>query len=258
ESEFLTETDQVESKLIDKEPFNEETSTSDEIASSSQNNTKKLRKKALYATNRAPVRDFLWETDDGGNICQLCKQPFGSQTAISTINRHFETFHPSEFSLIRQPDAMIELLKEMNIGQKLLGITTDNAANMIAMGRVLKIKMDYEFNNNNVQHFRCGAHVLNIIVEEGIKLVKINTQHAVANSMRVKATSYWAHLNESSTISGLLDPCNKLSTYEINEREQAINKLHEIYKNYKPAEENKPSPPLPLSTTTIKSTRELF
>ncbi|CAG8823980.1 16100_t:CDS:1, partial [Racocetra fulgida] len=48
---------------------------------------------------------------------------------------------------------IIELLKEMGIGQKLLEVTTDNAANMLAMRCVLKEKMNNEFSNPNVQHF---------------------------------------------------------------------------------------------------------
>ncbi|CAG8814852.1 4285_t:CDS:1, partial [Racocetra fulgida] len=75
-------------------------------------------------------------------------------------------------SYCNEPGNMIiELLKKMGIGQKLLGVTTDNAVNMLAMGRVLKEKMNNEFSNPNIQHFRCGAYVLNIIVEEGIKSV---------------------------------------------------------------------------------------
>ncbi|CAG8759443.1 11820_t:CDS:1, partial [Racocetra fulgida] len=69
-----------------------------------------------------------------------------------------------------------------------------------------------------------------------------------------KFTSYWAHLNESSTISGLLDPCNKLSTFDIYKREQAINKLHELHKKYRPTKENQPF----LPPTTTKSTCTLF
>ncbi|CAG8780600.1 10819_t:CDS:2, partial [Racocetra persica] len=162
----------------------------------------------------------------------------------------------------------------MNIGHKLIGVTTDNASNMIAIGRVLKERMHNEFSNINVQHFRCGAHILNIIVEEGIKSVNdlrlifrgliihlnnnenlvINTQHAVANAMKVKFMSYWAHLNESSAILGLLDPHNKLSTYDITECEQTINKLHEVYQIYKLPEEKKLLPP----TTATKSTQRFF
>ncbi|CAG8791034.1 4186_t:CDS:2, partial [Racocetra persica] len=59
---------------------------------------------------------------------------------------------------------------------------------------------------------------------------EINSQYTVASAMKGKFTSYWAHLSESSTISGLLDLCNKLSTFDIYERKQAINKLHELYK----------------------------
>ncbi|CAG8823044.1 9452_t:CDS:1, partial [Racocetra fulgida] len=51
---------------------------------------------------RAPVRDYLMELDDSGNECKVCKQTFGSQTAILTINRYFEAFHPAEFTLIKQ------------------------------------------------------------------------------------------------------------------------------------------------------------
>ncbi|CAG8761029.1 3427_t:CDS:2, partial [Racocetra persica] len=82
----------------------------------------------------------------------------------------------------------------------------------------------------------------------------INTQHAVANAMKVKFILYWAYLNELSAISGLLDPHNKLSTYNITEREQTINKLYEVYQIYKPPEEKKPLPPI----TATKSTRRFF
>ncbi|CAG8450492.1 5027_t:CDS:2 [Racocetra fulgida] len=84
---------------------------------------------------------------------------------------------------------------------------------------------------------------------------EVNTQHAVANTMKTKFVSYWVFLNELSTISGLLDSHNKLSTYEVNEHEQVINKLYKVYENYKPAEENKLlSPPATKSTCEEVST----
>ncbi|CAG8771019.1 15724_t:CDS:2, partial [Racocetra persica] len=89
-----------------------------------------------------------------------------------------------------------------------------------------------------------------IIYLNNNKNPEINSQYAVASTMKGKFTSYWAYLSESLTISGLLDPCNKLSTFDIYEHEQAINKLHELHKKYKPIEENKPL----LPPTTTKST----
>ncbi|CAG8481024.1 16658_t:CDS:2, partial [Racocetra persica] len=291
-----------------KETFSKEISTGDEIAFSSLDNIEKThQKKNIYivsANKQAPVRDYLSSIDDdGGNICKLCKQEFGSLTAISTINQHFQNFHLAEFTKIRQlksrrldlygpndkykkmnhilldlilfnethtainqADAIIGILKKINFGQKLLGITTDNAINMLAIGHILKEKISDEFDNQDVQHFCYGVHILNIIVEEGIKSIskeisktrddlrmvfrslithlnnnenpEVNTQYAVASAMKTKFVSYWVHLNKSLTISNLLDPHNKLSTYVVNKYEQAINILHEVYENYKPAEEN--------------------
>ncbi|CAG8704206.1 18118_t:CDS:2, partial [Racocetra fulgida] len=160
-------TDQFEFELINNE--------SPSSPSSPTNNPRKAQIK--YIQNCAPVRDYLNELDDGSNEYKVCKQAFGNQTAISTINRHFEAFYPSEYAIIKQPSAM-----------------------------------------------------------------------------KGKFTSYWAHLNESSTISGLLDLCNKLSTFDIYERDQAINKLHELHKKYKLTEENNSLPP----PTTTKATRILF
>ncbi|CAG8629352.1 5787_t:CDS:2, partial [Cetraspora pellucida] len=370
----------------------------------------------------APLR--LPFEDDGGNICKLCKQEFGNQTAISTINRHFQNFHLAEFTkisqhksrrldpygpnnkykvdilnnkllkwvvvnqqsfllaknaefnnflkkldpcyrlpcqqtlstwvgqdyiknknkikfflntiqskisitidgwtsctqqpyitvtahwvnsdwkmnrilldlipfneihtAINQSDTIIEILKKMDFGQKLLGIMIDNAANRIAMGRILKEKISNEFASNqtlkpsypNDQEWNIIVVILEPIYHATVMLSsstlltqgdhrivfcslimhlnnnenpKVNTQHVVVSAMKTKFASYCVHLNKSSTILGLLDPHNKLSTYVVNEREQAINMLYKVYENYKPAEENK----LPSQLAT-KSMREIL
>ncbi|CAG8647251.1 22755_t:CDS:2 [Cetraspora pellucida] len=82
--------------------LHEETSTSDEFAPLSLDNTNESQKKISSTHNRAPVRDYLLPTSDGGKRCKLCEQTFGNLTVISTINRHFQNFHPSEFIKIKQ------------------------------------------------------------------------------------------------------------------------------------------------------------
>ncbi|CAG8771390.1 17507_t:CDS:2 [Racocetra fulgida] len=232
-----------EFELIDRETSNDETSASEETASSPDNSENKTRKH----TNRSPIRDYLIPTSDGGKKYMICEQLFGNLTAIMTINRHFQNFHPLEYTIIsklkqkrlnpyspndklkvdalndkllewiivdqqafllsesklhrilldfipfdeahtaaNQADMIIKLLKEMGIGQKLLGITTDNASNMISMRRILKEKLHVEFNNESVQHFRCGAHVLNLGVEEGIKLISKEIKKAREFSIKLR------------------------------------------------------------------------
>jgi hypothetical protein len=83
---------------------------------------------------------------------------------------------------------------------------------------------------------------------------EVNSQHEVAKTIKGKLMLYWAHLNDSSTVSGLLDPRNKSTTYELDEREQAINTLYQMYNKYRPAEENEPI----LPPITTKSARDLF
>ncbi|CAG8814396.1 5288_t:CDS:1, partial [Racocetra persica] len=55
-----------------------------------------------HIQNRAPVRDYFNKLDDGSNECKVCEQAFGKQTTISTINWHFEAFHSSEYTIIKQ------------------------------------------------------------------------------------------------------------------------------------------------------------
>ncbi|CAG8718176.1 19971_t:CDS:2 [Cetraspora pellucida] len=62
-------------------------------------------------------------------------------------------------------------------------------------------------------------------------------------------------VQESSIISGLLDPYNKLAIYEFEDRETAINMLHQVFEKYKSDEKNKP---LPSEITTTKTARNFF
>ncbi|CAG8720325.1 3029_t:CDS:2, partial [Racocetra fulgida] len=152
EFESLTKTDQFE--LISKESPNEEISMSNEIVSvssdntnNSQKSTNKPRKRAnnlqknqvKHIQNCVSVRDYLKELDDGSNECKA--------------------------------NMIIKLLKEIGIGKKLLGVTTNNAVNMLVIGHILKEKMNNKFSNPDIQYFCCGTHVLNIVVEEEMKSI---------------------------------------------------------------------------------------
>ncbi|CAG8649950.1 17754_t:CDS:1, partial [Racocetra fulgida] len=66
---------------------------------------------------------------------------------------------------------IIKILKEIDIGRKLLGITTDNIANMCFIENILQEKVLSKFNNNSIQHFYYSIHILNLDIEEGIKKV---------------------------------------------------------------------------------------
>jgi hypothetical protein len=65
----------------------------------------------------------------------------------------------------------LNTLKDYNIGSKILAVTTDNAGNMVTFGQHLSKMLAEEYNNNEFMHLRCAAHILNLAVQAGIKLI---------------------------------------------------------------------------------------
>jgi hypothetical protein len=61
------------------------------------------------------------------------------------------------------------LLKEWGIDKKIFTITLDNASNMGSMQEMLREELTSLLCGGDFFHIRCCAHVLNIIVQDGIK-----------------------------------------------------------------------------------------
>ena len=83
--------------------------------------------------------------------------------------RHFllDLHHfPGQHTATRIQQIIMQVLEKTKITKKLLGITMDNAASMIAAARELKEKLG----NTEFIHQRCSAHILNIAVQHGLQL----------------------------------------------------------------------------------------
>lgn len=67
---------------------------------------------------------------------------------------------------------IIRTLREFNISNKIIALTTDNDAAMLSCGREIAAVFDNEISSiNNFSHYRCAAHVLNLGVKKGLKSV---------------------------------------------------------------------------------------
>ena len=62
-----------------------------------------------------------------------------------------------------------KILVEFELEHKTIALTTDNASNMISAARHLRAK----FEHNTFIHYRCVAHILNIIVTTGLEIIKL-------------------------------------------------------------------------------------
>ncbi|CAG8503079.1 11602_t:CDS:2 [Scutellospora calospora] len=87
-------------------------------------------------------------------------------------------YFPEQHTAIRIQELLLDILDDTNISSKLLGLTTDNAKSMIAIGRDLKTEFASK-GNKELIHQRCAAHILNIALENVLELkpdLDINTR----------------------------------------------------------------------------------
>src|SRR6266540_921067 len=61
-------------------------------------------------------------------------------------------------------NAIIEIVNNLNIANRLIEITSDNEAKMIAATKKIGIELDLQ----GFQHYRCAAHILNLVVEAAL------------------------------------------------------------------------------------------
>jgi len=78
---------------------------------------------------------------------------------------------PSPHDSATIKDAVLKITDDLNITNRLIGITTDNENKMIAAGR--KIKENLE--STNFRHYRCAAHILNLVVKAALEINSILT-----------------------------------------------------------------------------------
>ncbi|CAG8785195.1 4878_t:CDS:1, partial [Cetraspora pellucida] len=76
-----------------------------------------------------------------------------------------------QYTGLNMANTIILVLDEFNLTAKLLALTTDNASLMISCDALMIAELEKEFNNLNFVHYHCFAHILNLAVIKGIKLV---------------------------------------------------------------------------------------
>ncbi|CAG8620034.1 7666_t:CDS:2 [Paraglomus brasilianum] len=87
--------------------------------------------------------------------------------------RHFLLdlcYFPGQHTSQRIEEFIMRVLEDANIINKLLCMTTDNAASMVAAGRAIKERLSAVGNIEFIHH-RCSAHILNIAVQHGLRRV---------------------------------------------------------------------------------------
>ncbi|CAJ0746325.1 5423_t:CDS:2, partial [Entrophospora sp. SA101] len=67
---------------------------------------------------------------------------------------------------------ILNIINEYNLLGKLIGLTSDNEAAMVAAGRTIEDEL--KANNNTLfKHYRCAAHILNLAAKQGIEIIDV-------------------------------------------------------------------------------------
>ena len=72
---------------------------------------------------------------------------------------------------LNMAEALINIINEYNLGDRTLGLTTDNAASMIICRWIIKDELKKNFINIRFSHYRYTAHILNLTVQKGLQLI---------------------------------------------------------------------------------------
>ncbi|CAB4436527.1 unnamed protein product [Rhizophagus irregularis] len=73
---------------------------------------------------------------------------------------------------------IMRILEEFNISNKIVALMTDNESAMIVCGKEIALDMDDEFSSMIFFHYQCAAHILNLGVKEGLRLVNDSIKKA--------------------------------------------------------------------------------
>ncbi|GBC16343.2 zinc finger BED domain-containing protein RICESLEEPER 2-like [Rhizophagus irregularis DAOM 181602=DAOM 197198] len=82
-------------------------------------------------------------------------------TTISSLD---VLYIPSPHTALAIKDSIIKIVLELNIADRLIGITSDNEAKMLVATRLIK----EDLNLSEFCHYHCAAHILNLAVEAAL------------------------------------------------------------------------------------------
>ncbi|CAG8755743.1 13869_t:CDS:2, partial [Cetraspora pellucida] len=120
---------------------------------------------------------------------------------------------------------------------KKLSVTTDNALNMDVFGCKFAHLLLDNHENRLFHRIRCAAHVLNLIVKDGLDVAGSSIKKFKEFTSAIhekKLDKYWDELKTTFNEAVILDPNNKLMPFDIEEkRYEACNAIYTTYEtNY--------------------------
>ena len=87
---------------------------------------------------------------------------------------------------INLKETLMESIRFFDIGKNILSVTTDNAGNMDTFARALRVALQDEFGNKEFARVRCAAHILNLMVNQGLSKASMSITKARRFASHIK------------------------------------------------------------------------
>ncbi|KAI8539165.1 hypothetical protein RHMOL_Rhmol09G0160200 [Rhododendron molle] len=111
-------------------------------------------------------------------------------------------------------DQLLNCLMDWNIDRKISSITVDNCSTNDTMIDLLWDKLDSTslMLGGDLFHMRCCAHILNLIVKDGLDVIKVIRE--MAKRMVENFDKYWSVVHGVVGVSAVLDPRYKINVLQ--------------------------------------------
>ena len=82
-------------------------------------------------------------------------------------------FAPRPHSAEKMSDFLVKVVEDFGLVSRIVSVTTDNATMMVSAIDKLKQKLRLKGATQDIEHIRCAAHIINLVVQEGAKKISM-------------------------------------------------------------------------------------
>ncbi|KAL5562183.1 hypothetical protein UlMin_031930 [Ulmus minor] len=180
----------------------------------------KLQRVLESNSSRVAITTDMWTTSNQKRGYMAITAHFIDESWVLQDRIIRFMYVPSPHDAENLGDALMEYLLDWNIERKLLTLTLDNCSTNDVMVNVMLDKLDKSLLlvNGKLLHMRCAAHILNLIVKEGLENLFGSGVERIRESI-----AFWTATPKRSekfeeSVRHLNIPCSKVLSLDIKTR----------------------------------------
>ncbi|KAL5555828.1 hypothetical protein UlMin_038064 [Ulmus minor] len=180
----------------------------------------KLQRVLESNSSRVAITTNMWTTSNQKRGSMAITAHFIDESWVLQDQIMRFMYVPSPHDAENLGDALMEYLLDWNIERKLLTLTLDNCSTNDVMVNVMLDKLDKSLLlvNGKLLHMRCAAHILNLIVKEGLENLFGSGVERIRESIAFWTATPKRLEKFEESVRHLNIPCSKVLSLDIKTR----------------------------------------